>query len=204
MSRTSSTAIPFTVPALSPLAAVRSRQEEIAEREQEEHARGYRDGYEAGMQAARAEVDRLTDEHREAMNRLSHAAAAVAAAAADLQRRDAVTIDEFEHDAIAIAIELATDMIGRELELTEQPVLDAIRRAAGLVPDRGTPVIRVHPDDADTVRGTLGADVTPFGSETSLVPDPSIEPGGCVVDVGPCRIDAQLGPALARLRAALR
>ena len=34
------------------------------------------------------------------------------------------------------------------------------------------------------------------------VGDRAVEPGGCIVDVGECRIDAQIGTAIERLRSA--
>jgi len=37
-----------------------------------------------------------------------------------------------------------------------------------------------------------------------VIADPSVEAGGCVVEAGPCRIDAQIGPAIERARALLR
>ncbi len=41
------------------------------------------------------------------------------------------------------------------------------------------------------------------GRDLTLVADPGVEPGGCILAVGDSRIDAQLGPALDRVRAAL-
>ena len=44
-----------------------------------------------------------------------------------------------------------------------------------------------------------------YGEQASieLVADPSIEPGGCILEAGSTRVDAQLGPALRRARQAL-
>ena len=36
-----------------------------------------------------------------------------------------------------------------------------------------------------------------------IVADPTVEPGGCIVDVDACSIDAQIGSAIERMRAAL-
>jgi flagellar assembly protein FliH len=38
-------------------------------------------------------------------------------------------------------------------------------------------------------------------ASVKVVHDPAIEIGGCVVEAGPCRIDAQVGPAMERARA---
>ena len=37
-----------------------------------------------------------------------------------------------------------------------------------------------------------------------LVADPRVEPAGAVAETGVCRVDAQLGPALERVREVLR
>jgi flagellar assembly protein FliH len=56
-------------------------------------------------------------------------------------------------------------------------------------------VARLHPSDA-AVLAEAEAGVT-------IIADPAVEPGGCILEVGESRIDAQLGPALDRVRAAL-
>jgi flagellar biosynthesis/type III secretory pathway protein FliH len=37
----------------------------------------------------------------------------------------------------------------------------------------------------------------------TIVPDPGIEPGGCILEAGSARVDAQLGTALGRAKRAL-
>jgi flagellar assembly protein FliH len=69
-----------------------------------------------------------------------------------------------------------------------------------LVPARGEVIARLHPDDLTTV---VEHGVGLPGREVALVADPAVERGGAVVEVGPCRIDAQVGPALGRVRSAL-
>lgn len=193
----------FEAPLLSPLAALRDRREEAAERAIQLRHSGYADGYESGMAAAAAEVERAVAEHRLAVDRLDSATAAVERATRDLAARDQVTITELEREAVAMAVAMASDLVGRELAATTEPVLDALERAARLLPGRGTPTIRVHPDDEATTREAVAADVIRWTDAVRVVGDPTVEPGGCVVDVDPCRIDAQIGPALDRLRRTL-
>jgi flagellar biosynthesis/type III secretory pathway protein FliH len=42
-----------------------------------------------------------------------------------------------------------------------------------------------------------------LGREVHVVADPSVEPAGCVVECDATRVDAQLSPALARVREVL-
>lgn len=198
-----SAVVTFDAPSLPPLAAVRDRADETVERAARLREDGYVGGYEAGWAASQADVERELAEHRRAAERLAGAARALEDAARDLARRDHLELASIEHDVVALATALAVDLVGRELAVTDEPVVDALRRAAALVPDRGTPLVRVHPDDEQTARDAVAADILTWTGDVTVVPDARVEPGGCVVDVGPCRIDAQLGPAIERLRAAM-
>lgn len=194
----------FEVPALPPLSALRDRAEEAAERSMRLREDGYADGYQAGLDAAATQIEQQIAEHRLAADRLTAAATAFEAAARDLNRRDAATLAEFEEQALAIGMSIATELVARELRAAEQPVLDAIRRAIAVMPERGTPVVRVHPDDLATADDAAEAGLLAWDAGTTITADPAVERGGCIVDVGDCRIDAQLGPALDRMRTAAR
>ena len=148
---------------------------------------GYQEGLHAGQAAASAQA-------RSGAARLERAVAALSGAAEELARRQALELRGLEDTIAAAAFELAAAVVGRELELSGSAGADALARALALVPS-GVPVVaRLHPDDA--------ALMSPPDS-VRLLADVAVEPGGCVLEVGDCRIDAQLGPALARARAVL-
>lgn len=195
---------PFEVPSLPPMAALRDRSEEAAERSMRLREDGYVAGYQAGLDAAAQDVAREVAEHRAAAERLSAAAAALEAAARALSARDALALDELTGEAFLIGVELATELVGRELRAMDEPVREAIRRAVTLLPERGAPVVRVHPDDLATATEAAAAELVTWHGDVTVVPDAGVERGGCVVEVGDCRIDAQLAPAIERLRTALR
>src|SRR5690606_24643476 len=64
---------PFEVPSLPPMAALRDRSEEAAERSMRLREDGYVAGYQAGLDAAAQDVAREVAEHRAAAERLSAA-----------------------------------------------------------------------------------------------------------------------------------
>ena len=104
-------------------------------------------------------------------------------------------------DALArAAVDLASAIIGRELEVSVSPGADALARALALVPAGCTAVARLHPSDAASLEATPLPDAP---GALTVIADPAVEPGGCILEVGDSRIDAQLGPALDRVRAAL-
>jgi flagellar assembly protein FliH len=161
---------------------------------------GYQAGYEEGLAAGRAAA---AAEGRAAALRLEQATAAVFAAAAGLAQRQALELTRLEDAIAAAAFELAAAVVGRELALSASPGADALARAMALVP-AGSPVVaRLHPADAELVLSSSAAGDTVVPPAVTVVPDPRVEPGGCLLDVGDAQIDAQLGSALDRARAAL-
>lgn len=162
------------------------------------YERGHAEGVAAGRAAAAAEA-------AEVAARLERALRAVTAAAADLRDRRALDFAGLEDDIAAAAFTMAEALVGRELATAAVPGVEAVARALRLAPPGVDAVVRLHPADADEVRRALNGpsgDADP-SRRVTLVADPGVEAGGCVVDAGDCRVDAQLGSALARVRAAL-
>jgi len=151
----------------------------------------YREGYEAGLAVAANNLETMRAEQARAL-----ADALVAAAtAARSHRQEAVA--QAEREAVELAFELAEALVGHEISITPSQSIDAVRRAVALVPRGEDLVVRLHPDDVISPEDLQG--LVPDAS-VKVVVDPDVEPGGCVVDAGPCRIDAQIGPAMARAR----
>jgi flagellar assembly protein FliH len=169
-----------------------------------EERRGYDAGYQtgvaeglaAGRAAAAAETAAETA-------RLAALGRALAAAAGDLRHRQALELTGLEDALARAAVDLAAAIIGRELEITASPGADALARALALVPAGSVAVARLHPADAAHLGGDDAAQAGGAPSAVTIIPDPAIEPGGCILEVGDSRIDAQIGPALDRVRSAL-
>lgn len=168
---------------------------------EESRAAGYElgraEGLEAGRQDALAQAAHAEAAFFEAR---TAALAALARAAADLDAREARTLADVEEAVVAGAFELATALVGRELELAAAPGRDALHRALLLTTGRQAVLARLHPDDV----ASLG-DVTDLaaGRDITVVADPTVERAGCVLEVGQGRIDAQLSVALARVKEVL-
>ena len=193
----------FEAPVLPALVGRREHERESAERSARLRDQGYLDGHVAGWAAARNDIEAALADHRRSAVRLDSIATALDGALSELQRRDGVALATIERHVVALAARLATEIVGRELLAVDQPVLDALARAATLRPERGAVVVRVHPDDLGTAEEAIAADLLKWPDGARVLGDPAIEVGGCIVDVGACRIDAQLGPALERMRQAL-
>ncbi len=144
---------------------------------------GHREGYAAGEQAARAELEQCLELVR-------HAAAEGKAI------RDSI-VDEASA-VIARAVSIATrrivaDYYAADPERTASAVADALRAAAG----QQIVSIRVNPAVEHTVRSRL-ADAAAY-----VRPDSAIEIGGCAIDLQHGTIDATLDTRLSLLDAAL-
>ena len=195
-----------------------------------EERRGYDDGYRTGMAeglaAGRAAMGAESAAH---LARLETLIRSLDEAAADLRRRQALELAGVEDALARTAVDLAAAIIGREIQVAASPGADALARAMSLVPAGATATARFNPADAALLEGerpptrlivpdSAGA-VGPAGGDSAVLPgapshpvvpagvaivaDPTIEPGGCILEVGDSRIDAQLGSALDRVRSAL-
>jgi flagellar assembly protein FliH len=181
--------------------AVTVRQAAVAE--------GYAVGWAQGRRAAaaRAEQDaaEAAREHQEAARRaeiaLAGALRALAAAADDLERRVAPVLADVTDAVLDAAVTLAEALLGRELSLTTTPAGDAVRRALAMAPADRPVTVHLHPDDLDPVAAALQRDPVP--REVHLVADPDVEQHGAVVSCDATIIDAQLRPALDRVRQVL-
>lgn len=189
----------FDPPTLTPIGTVR----DIADQHADQLAAAMAVAREEGLRAARAEVQAAIAAQQAASRGLEAAAAALRRAVDELERRDGDTIEGVQEQAVMFAVSLAEELIGRELRSCDDLVVAAVERAMTLTPDRGEVTLRLNTADLTTVQHFTDA-LPSVSGRVVLVPDVAVERGGCVAVVGPLRIDAQLTPALERVRAQLR
>jgi flagellar assembly protein FliH len=159
--------------------------------------RARREGYEAGQRDA---TERMGDLERQRLHAL---ATAVGDTARSINAERKAAVNVAENDVLELALQLAEAIIGRELELSATPWRDAIRRSLMLAPPEAEIRLRLHPDDASAAQADekLMNDLSPL---VRIVADHTVERSGAIADAGSCRIDAQIGSALDRVRASLQ
>lgn len=184
----------------------------VADAEDRARAAGWERGRQEGMEAVREQVaaqaavheqardERLQAQERRRDQELARVVDALRLSTADLEAREAPAFEDIERSVATMAVQLAEVLVGRHLELGKWPALDAVQRALALAPRQSAAIVRLHPDS--TLELPDVSDAMPGGSIT-VVADPSVEVGGCIVEAGNRTIDAQLGPALQRLREVL-
>jgi flagellar assembly protein FliH len=173
----------------------------VAEAEERARAAGWEHGRQEGHAAARREVaqqQEISERHRQ--QEWVQVLDSVRLSAVSLDARESMSFQDVDSTVARMAVEIAEVLIGRHLELGSFQALDAVQRAMALAPRQSAAIVRIHPDSTDGLPDISGA--MPGGSVT-VVLDPSIEIGGCIVEAGDRTIDAQLGPALQRLREVL-
>jgi flagellar biosynthesis/type III secretory pathway protein FliH len=156
-------------------------------------------GIVADAEAARVAVlARAEEEGRRAG--LARAGATIVAAAAARDRRLAA----IEREVVAIVLDVAARVLGRELAAREEAVVDLAARALARARDRREVTLRVHPDDARAVRGgeaRLAAILA--RAPLAVREDASVARGGAIVETDAGWIDAGIETQLAELRRAV-
>ncbi len=152
------------------------------------YARGHEEGYAEGISKASEHTQLLAG----LVQRLSDAADA-------LMTREATAREDVEDAVVATAFRIAEVIVGREIADPDTRGRDAVARALALAPDHGLVTARLHPADYTVI----DPEQLSLGRAIELVPDPSVSPGDCVLEVGACRVDARIDAALQRVREVL-
>lgn len=140
-------------------------------------------------------------EERGLRSGVARAGALLARAAAERDRALAAV----EPEAVALAIEIARKVLGRELsDAGSRAVVDLAARAVAEARRRRVVALRVSPADADAIRGS-GARLAGLVDEgvLSIREDAALARGEVVVETEAGRIDARMETQLALLASAL-
>lgn len=157
---------------------------------------GFRAGHLAGLEAARAEQDHVTADHRA---RLARVLSSADLAVADAVTRVGEVMETGARATVEASFAVAEAIVGRELATAADPGRDAVARALALAPDGVEVSLHLHPSDA----AALVDDDLLRGRAITVVADPTLRPGDCVGTAGWTTIDARIGAALDRVRAVL-
>lgn len=157
----------------------------------EGRAAGFEQGLFEGRARAEAEVQRETRE------RLAGWFARLDDAVDELRTLARARSGELSALAVDLALDLAQEILGREIAAAADPGRDAIVRALDLAPEDAPLIAHLHPEDLERC-----GDVSELVTEgrLSLVADPTVGVGGCVLESGATRIDARIDTAMDRVR----
>src|SRR5579864_7263069 len=141
-------------------------------------------GYEAGMARAQAEMQSRLEELTQRVRRLD---AMLQLLGKPLRALD----DEVEKQLLELALAVGKQLARRELAADPAQILGVLRECLEQLPLAAREIrVHLHPEDAAIVRERLAA---PANERAwTIVEDPTMARGGCVVRTETSRIDARL------------
>ena len=184
-----------TFSALQVETLVEERLKEFEVRFQQEKEAAYRAGFEdgrteglkEGQEQSRSEIDRFQ------------------ALAEDLNARWQDLMKQTDVDLMDLAMAVAQRIIGAAVTVRKEPVLQTVQECLGYLQDKTRVVIKVHPDDLETVRRHRNDWLESLESMEQLIieGDSEISRGGCVIETPVGDVDAQIEERLEKLRTVL-
>jgi len=152
-------------------------------------------GYEAGLSAARAELERLRADLDARAKRLD-------ALLGLLARPLAALDEEVQRQLTLLALAIGKQLARRELKASPEEIIPLIRECVGRLPAAARDVrVHLHPEDAALVREHLAA---PTGERAwTLIEDPTLSRGGCLVRTDASQIDARFESRVGAVAASL-
>ncbi|UYY82195.1 flagellar assembly protein FliH [Arthrobacter sp. YA7-1] len=172
------------------------------------YTQGHAAGYAAGIRAAAAEQlglrEQLQAEHRAMLDAgrlaVGHAVRALEAAAAESRQRRGAVLEEAQDVLAAGAMELAEAILGYELNDGANTARAALARALATASDVQTvTTVRLHPED---LAALTAVDVGSVAG-VELKADPALDRGDAIAEYPQGWLDARLGTAVDRAKAAL-
>ena len=191
------------------MAFPRLRDGEQDRADEQSRAEGHAAGYTEGLRQAAADVARRADEinaahaenERDGAAQIDHAVSLLGAAARALDERSIPLIQQAEATLVNTSLELAEAILGCELSRTEPSARRALERAMHQPDqlDHSTfHTIRMNPEDLVV----LAAQTRALES-IRFVADSQLKRGDALTEFSDGFLDARIGTALARARAAL-
>lgn len=191
--------------------AERIRAEAVAERERivagawdEGFERGRAEGHEAGLAEGRAAG--RSEAFEAARPRLEASAGALESAVEPFNAMRDGLLEAGRRDAVRLALLLAGRVTKRVVEIDEGVAVEQVASAFGELSRRTRVLVRLHPDDRESVAEALPALAERFESveHAELIGDETVGRGGCVVttDAGGA-VEARIGELLDRMVEAL-
>lgn len=142
--------------------------------------------------SAREEADRIREHAREEGRAEAYAEANALLVKARIEREKIIA--SAEPQLVGLGRRIAEKIIGRELEVNPDVIVDVVRQAIQTVRQQRELIVRVNPGDLQTLesrRADLIA-VLARAKDVTLRGDSTISSGGCIVESELGTIDAQL------------
>jgi flagellar assembly protein FliH len=154
---------------------------------QEAYQRGFAEGKAQGQEQAAAELQPVLDQ-------LGRSLAALATVRSRIR-------GEAEGDLIKLAVSIARRVLHRELTLDPESIEGLIRVALDKLQSRELCRVRVHPDQEEAIRKSLGRFSN--SQKVELIADPSLQCGDVLFETAHGNLDASIDSQLGEIERGL-
>ncbi len=146
---------------------------------------GFREGHSAGSGESDTRYEATIDEVQRRISGIL----------LDIEESKRSLFRDAEHLVLKLAFEMARKIVGREISIDREIVCSVLKRALDYIGDRERIVVRVAPEDLETVTGRreFWFPISERLSDITIEPDGRVEPGGCMIDSNSGMVDARLG-----------
>ncbi len=153
---------------------------DLAQLERSAFENGFRQGEKAGLEIAEKRVEAMMRRYGDAI--------------LELGRAKSAAYREVERDVVRLALEVARNIVHREVQVDPEIVQTLVRVALSHVAERSPVTVRVHPLDYAflTEKHPGWVEEAAEGRQVAIVADKTIERGGCVVQTDCGDIDARI------------
>lgn len=165
--------------------------------------KGYAQGYEAGLAEGRAAGEQAgreqtIDEYRTRLDALVEQWSA-ASQRWDSDRQSMLL--QAREEVLTLALAIAEKVVYRVVEMDPTVVQDQLAEALQLITRPSKAVVTIHPDDRPAIEDVLPELLREIRQcrEATIVEDPQVTRGGCVVATAGGRIDARIEQQLDRI-----
>lgn len=147
---------------------------------------GFESGKEAGLAAAKQEIDELTQLLKGLIQQLNEPLAQCG--------------EKTQKQILQLAFAVARQIVRRELQQDPTQLIAIIRASLKLLPIGSQKItISLHPEDAAIVKKALSIGADNKSGEWKLADDPSVERGSCQINTENSKIDASIDKQIAVL-----
>lgn len=115
----------------------------------------------------------------------------------------AQSIEEMRHRAVDLALAIARKVIAQEVQAQRVEIDPIVLEALQQLPTRGEVVIHLNPEDLQR-SGFAEEAQNAHTQDLKFISDPSISPGGCLVESIEGRVDATIESSLKKVGEVLR
>ena len=185
------------------LAEVQQQAAELLEQARKEASALKAQAQQSGLQAAKKEIEKQIEDNAARISE-ARCKTAIAASQQSLEQLNQATtqwLAQWRNQTVELACRIAEKLVRAQKDFDNELLRVWMEEAIAMMRDEREVRIMVHPDDYSLAGRFLQnmAQTIPHAGSATVLPDPTIQRGGCVVRSKNGQVDQQLEAQLQRL-----